>query len=249
MITHMQITVIGTGFVGVVTAGIFAKFGNCVVALDVDEKKIQSLKKGMIPFFEPNLEELVKDNLASGRLHFTTNYKEAIPNSDVIIICVGTPSAPDGQADLSYVYFAAKNLAPLIKKHAIIVIKSTVPPRTARNVEQIIKKITKVPFEVVAVPEFLKEGSAVNDALNPERVIIGTRKQNVMNTLLEMHKPLSGEKITMSPESAMMTKYASNAYLATRIAFINEIANLCEKSNSDIEEVIKGLGADKRIGS
>lgn len=249
MITNMQIAVIGTGFVGVVTAAVFAKFGNSVVALDIDQEKIDSLNKGKIPFFEPNLEELVEETRQAGRLKFTTNYQEAIPSSDVIFICVGTPSAPNGQADLKYVFESATSLAPYLKTSTIVVIKSTVPPSTTEELENTIKQKTKRKFFLAAVPEFLKEGSAVSDALNPERVVIGSTQRFVINTLLDLHKPFKANKIVMKPESAMLTKYSSNAYLASRIAFINEIANLCEKTGADIEEVISGLGGDGRIGS
>lgn len=245
----MQITVIGTGFVGVVTAAVFAKFGNTVVALDIDREKIRLLKEGRIHFFEPNLEELVQENLEAGRLKFSLSYKEAIPASEVIFICVGTPSLSNGQADLQYVFDAAESIAPYLKNRAIIVIKSTVPPTTNTKIEQIIKKRTKKKFYLASVPEFLKEGSAVADSLNPERVMIGAANKYVIEKLSDLHKPMKGVKIIISPKSAQLTKYASNAYLATRITFINEIANLCAKTGADIEEVILSLGADERIGS
>ena len=245
----MQITVIGTGFVGVVTAAVFAKFGNFVWALDVDKEKVKLLNTGKIFFYEPNLEELVKENLKKYRLKFTSGYQEAVKDSEVIFICVGTPSAPNGQADLKYVFSAAQSLAPFIKDRVIIVIKSTVPPSTNRKIDQIIERKTKNKFFSASIPEFLKEGTAVADALNPQRVIIGSTNKWVVAKLLDLHKPLQGPKIVMRPESAQLTKYAANAYLATRIAFINEIANLCEKTGADIEEIIQGLGADERIGS
>lgn len=245
----MQIAVIGTGFVGVVTAAVFAKFGNTVWGLDIDKEKIKLLKGGKIPFYEPNLKDLVAENLKAGRLKFTTSYKEAIPTSEVIFISVGTPSAPNGQANLQYVFSAARCIAPYIKDGTIIVIKSTVPPSTNTKIEQIIKKKTKKKFYTASIPEFIKEGSAVTDSLSPERVIIGATNKFVIEKLSDLYKPLKGVQIMMSPQSAQLTKYASNAYLATRIAFINEIANLCEKTGADIEEIILGLGADRRIGS
>ena len=245
----MQVAVIGTGFVGVVTAAIFSKFGNSVVAVDIDKRKITSLKRGELPFFEPDLKDLVSENMKAGRLVFTSSFKEAIPSAEIILICVGTPSAANGQADLTYVFSAVQSMAPFLKNRAIIVVKSTVPPSTNNKIEQIIKKKTKKRIFTASVPEFLKEGSAVSDSLNPERVIIGSTDKWVIDKLNELHKPLKGPKIVMSPESAQLTKYASNAYLATRIAFINEIANLCEKTGADVEEVILGLGGDKRIGS
>jgi len=245
----MQVAVIGTGFVGVVTAAIFSKFGNSVVAVDIDKRKITSLKRGELPFFEPDLKDLVSENMKAGRLVFTSSFKEAIPSAEIILICVGTPSAANGQADLAYVFSAVQSMVPFLNNRAIIVIKSTVPPSTNNKIEQIIKKKTKKRIFTASVPEFLKEGSAVSDSLNPERVIIGSTDKWVIDKLNELHKPLKGPKIVMSPESAQLTKYASNAYLATRIAFINEIANLCEKTGADVEEVILGLGGDKRIGS
>ena len=245
----MQVAVIGTGFVGVVTAAIFSKFGNSVVAVDIDKRKIMSLKRGELPFFEPDLKDLVSENMKAGRLVFTSSLREAIPNAEIIFICVGTPSAANGQADLTYVFSAVQSMAPFLKNRAIIVVKSTVPPSTNKNIAQLIKKKSKKRIFTASVPEFLKEGSAVSDSLNPERVILGSTDKWVIDKLNELHKPLKGPKIVMSPESAQLTKYASNAYLATRIAFINEIANLCEKTGADVEEVILGLGGDKRIGS
>jgi len=245
----MQVAVIGAGFVGVVTAAIFSKFGNSVVAVDIDKRKITSLKRGELPFFEPDLKDLVSENMKAGRLVFTSSFKEAIPSAEIILICVGTPSAANGQADLAYVFSAVQSMVPFLNNRAIIVIKSTVPPSTNNKIEQIIKKKTKKRIFTASVPEFLKEGSAVSDSLNPERVIIGSTDKWVIDKLNELHKPLKGPKIVMSPESAQLTKYASNAYLVTRIAFINEIANLCEKTGADVEEVILGLGGDKRIGS
>ena len=245
----MQVAVIGAGFVGVVTAAIFSKFGNSVVAVDIDKRKITSLKRGELPFFEPDLKDLVSENMKAGRLVFTSSFKEAIASAEIIFICVGTPSAANGQADLAYVFSAVQSMVPFLNNRAIIVIKSTVPPSTNNKIEQIIKKKTKKRIFTASVPEFLKEGSAVSDSLNPERVIIGSTEKWVIDKLNELHKPLKGPKIVMSPESAQLTKYASNAYLATRIAFINEIANLCEKTGADVEEVILGLGGDKRIGS
>lgn len=245
----MQITVIGTGFVGVVTAVVFAKFGNMVTGLDSNEQKIKKLRSGEVPFYEPNLLELVRENLKAGRLKFTTNYSEAIPEAEVIFICVGTPSGPSGQVNLEYVFSAAQSLAPLIMDRAIIVIKSTVPPSTSTNITHIIHKLSKQKFFVASVPEFLREGSAVSDSLNPQRILIGANMKEVIDRLTDLHKPLKGEVIVMSPESAQLTKYAANTYLALRIAYINEIANLCEKTGADIEQVIEGLGSDERIGA
>ncbi len=244
----MTLTVIGTGFVGVVTAGVFASFGNKVYGLDIDQNKIDSLQHGKIPFFEPGLEELVAEQLKTGRLHFTTSYEEAVSNSDVIMIAVGTPSAPDGQADLRFVVAAAESAAPFLKEQAIVIVKSTVQPGTNQKVEMKIKGLTSTKFYTASVPEFLKEGSAVQDTLHPDRIVIGANDEYVFEKLSELHQPLQAPILKMSPESAQMAKYTANAYLATRITFINQIADLCEKNGADITEVIRAIGEDKRIG-
>ncbi|MFC1653734.1 UDP-glucose dehydrogenase family protein [Patescibacteria group bacterium] len=245
----MNITVIGTGFVGVVTSAVFAEFSNKVYALDVDEKKIESLSKGEVPFYEPDLKELVSSGLESGNLVFTTSYEQSISDSEVIMISVGTPSAADGTADLKYIKAASQSLAPFIKDNAIIAIKSTVPPGTNDIIKKIIQETTNKNFFIVSLPEFLKEGSAVFDTKNPDRVVIGARDKNVIKKLLSIHKPLGGERIIVTPESAQMAKYSANAYLAQRITFINQIANLCEKNGADVDQVTQVMGADKRIGS
>jgi UDPglucose 6-dehydrogenase len=244
----MTIAVIGVGFVGLVTAAVFAKFGNTVWAINRDEKKSQQLKKARLPFFEPGLEELVKDNVRAGRLRFTTDYSGAISPADVIMIAVGTPSAPDGTADLAAVFTAAKSAAPHLKKDAIIIIKSTVPPGTNDKVKDIIKKYTSANFHLASVPEFLREGTAVEDTLHPDRILIGAAEPSVIKRLLELHRPLNGETVIMKPESAQLTKYAANAYLAARIVFINQIADLAEKTGADVQEIIRGIGLDNRIG-
>ncbi|MEO8581235.1 MAG: UDP-glucose/GDP-mannose dehydrogenase family protein [Patescibacteria group bacterium] len=245
----MTLTVIGTGFVGVVTAGVFASFGHTVYGLDVDEKKISKLQKGKVPFFEPKLDDLVKEQLKTKRLRFTTSYSDAISDSDVVFISVGTPSAPDGQADLKFVFAAAESLAPHLKEHAIVVIKSTVPPGTNGKVKQKIDALAKEKYYIASVPEFLREGSAVEDTFNPDRIVLGAKEQRVISTLSELHAPFHAPIISMSPESAQMTKYSANSFLATRITFINQIADLCEKNGADVMEVIKGIGGDDRIGS
>jgi len=244
----MTITVIGTGFVGVVASAVFAKFGNTVYGLDIDEKKIKKLSQGKMPFFEPGLKELVLAGVKKGNLKYTTSYKTAISRSDVIFISVGTPSASDGQADIKYVLASAKSLAPHLKPQAIVVLKSTVPPSTNQAVEKEIKKHTKTHFHIASMPEFLKEGTAVDDFLNPDRVVIGANSSSVVKKLETLHKPLGGEIVVVKPESAQMSKYAANAYLAQRITFINQIANLCEKNGADVQEVIQAMGFDQRIG-
>jgi len=245
----MKIACIGTGFVGVVTAGVFAKLGHTVVGLDIDQKKVDSLRQGIVPFYEPDLQELLVDTQAKGNLTFTTDYASAIKDADIVMIMVGTPSAPDGQADLKYVFTASETLAPHLKDGAIVIIKSTVPPGTNARVKEIIKSKTEVNFEMTSVPEFLKEGTAVEDTLHPDRAVIGVETDRARDILTELHAPLTTNVIVMRPESAQMCKYAANNYLATRITFINQIADLCEKNGADIQEVIRGIGEDKRIGS
>lgn len=251
----MNIACIGTGFVGVVTSAVLAKIGHSVVGLDIDESKIESLKKGIVPFFEPGLEELLletqKANLPAqaGNLTFTTNYNLATKDSDVVMIMVGTPSDSEGNADLKYVFAVAEAIAPHLKEGAIVVIKSTVPPGTCAQVESIIKSKTSTKFEMASVPEFLKEGTAVEDTLHPDRIVLGVESEVARDRLIELHKPLTDNIVVMGIESAQMCKYAANNYLASRITFINQIADLCEQNGADIEEVIKGIGQDKRIGS
>lgn len=245
----MQITIIGTGFVGVVSAAVYASFGNQVIGLDIDERKVSSLRNSQVPFYEPNLEALLKEQQAAGNLTFTTDYREAIQHADVILIAVGTPSAPDGQADLKYVFMAAESLAPHLKPHAIVVVKSTVPPGTLKKITAIMQGVTSTLFYTASVPEFLREGSAVYDTLHPNRIVIGAIEDVVFEKLEELHAPLKAPMVRVKPESAQMAKYAANAYLATRITFINQIADLCEKNGADVEDIIQAIGYDQRIGS
>ncbi len=245
----MKITCIGTGFVGVVTTAVLAKLGNEVVGLDIDENKIAKLKEGIVPFFEPGLSELLIETQKSGNLTFTTDYSVAVPGSDVVMIMVGTPSAPDGSADLRFVESVAKSIAPHLMDNAVVVVKSTVPPGTNKHVREIISANCDKTFHMASVPEFLKEGTAVDDTLHPDRVVIGVESDFAKEVLTKLHLPLTKNILVMNPESAQMTKYAANNYLATRITFINQIADLCEYNGADIEEVIKGIGADRRIGA
>ncbi|MBT4722681.1 UDP-glucose/GDP-mannose dehydrogenase family protein, partial [Candidatus Falkowbacteria bacterium] len=238
----MKITIIGTGFVGVVSAAVYASFGHEVVGLDIDEKKVESLKSSKVPFYEPNLEELLSSTQKKGNLTFTTSYQSAITDSDVIFIAVGTPSSADGNADMRYVYAASESLAPYLKEKAIVVVKSTVPPGTLEKVEEKINNTVKVKYFTASVPEFLKEGTAVYDTLNPDRVVIGATNDYVFKVLEDLHKPLNVPVIRISPESAQMAKYSANAYLATRITFVNQIADLCEKNGADVQEVIDAIG-------
>ena len=245
----MKIACIGTGFVGVVTSAVLAKLGHQVVGLDIESAKVDSLRQGTVPFFEPGLSELLLETQSSGHLTFTTDYQSAISDADIIMTMVGTPSRSDGQADLKYVYAASESLAPYLKENAIVVVKSTVPPGTNAKVRAIIQGKTSVKFHLASVPEFLKEGTAVEDTLHPDRAVIGVESDYASDVLTQLHTPLTTNIIVMRPESAQMCKYAANNYLATRITFINQISDLCEINGADIQEVIQGIGADKRIGS
>jgi UDPglucose 6-dehydrogenase len=244
----MKITIIGTGFVGVVSAAVYASFGHQVIGLDIDPNKIEKLKQGIVPFYEPGLSELLVEQQQKGNLTFTTSYAEAIPESEIIIIAVGTPSAPDGQADLKYVFAAAESVAPHLSPKAIIVIKSTVPPGTLEAVREKVSAKTNTVFYTASLPEFLKEGTAVEDTLHPDRIVIGANEPEVIEKLEELHKPLNAPIVKIKPESAQMAKYAANSYLATRITFINQIADLCEKNGADVQDIIEAIGFDRRIG-
>lgn len=244
----MKITCIGTGFVGVVTTAVLAKLGNEVVGLDIDEAKIAKLKEGIVPFFEPQLSELLIETQKTGNLTFTTDYASSVSDSDIVMIMVGTPSREDGSADLRFVESVAESIASHLKENAVVVIKSTVPPGTNKHIRDIISGKTTKTFHMASVPEFLKEGTAVADTLHPDRVVIGVENDFTKEILIKLHSPLTKNILVMNPESAQMTKYAANNYLATRITFINQIADLCEYNGADIEEVIKGIGADRRIG-
>lgn len=249
----MKIVLIGTGFVGVVSAAVYASFGHEVVGLDIDERKVASLKKSTVPFFEPNLESLLKEQQSSGNLTFTTDYEDAITGADVVMIAVGTPSAEDGTADLRYVLAAARSAAPFLKDSSILAVKSTVPPGTLQEVKAEVDAVRSEhgasgSYFLASLPEFLREGSAVHDTLHPDRVVIGADDQFVFKTLTDLHKPLQAPIVKVSPESAQMAKYAANAYLATRITFINQIADLCKKNRADVDEVVQAIGLDARIG-
>ncbi len=244
---------IGTGYVGLVSGVCFSDLGNDVICVDKDKKKINDLKKGTIPIYEPGLEELASKNFKNGRLKFSTNLKDSVSKSDIIFICVGTPTKKNGNAaDLIQVFNVAKELASSIKKFKIIITKSTVPVTTGDEIEKIIsKKINKKLFSVVSNPEFLREGEAIRDFSYPDRVVIGTNDNKSNKILKSLYSPLisKGAKyINTSRRAAELIKYASNAFLATKITFINEIANLCEKINVNIEDISIGMGLDKRIG-
>lgn len=243
----MNIVIIGTGYVGLVTAAVLAKLGHQVWGLDVDEQKVSSLQKSEIPFFEPDLEKLVLQGLKKGNLQFTTSYTQAISQAQAIFICVGTPAQKDGDYDLSYIFETAAAIGKSLKNYAVICIKSTVPPGTADQVRKIIKKQTQVKFDLASCPEFLKEGSAVADSFKPSRVVIGVETAKAKKVLLKLHQKISGPRLICDINSAQMVKYAANALLATKISFINSIARICDKVGANIETVTKGLSLDPRI--
>ena len=248
----MKVSVVGVGYVGLVAAACFAEGGNDVVCVDNDQNKIDRLRQGIIPIYEPGLTEIVKRNEQAGRLTFTTDLKEGIDNSLVIFLGVGTPSAPDGSADISAVLKVSEQIAEVMDGYRIIVTKSTVPVGTHKLVSEIIASKTEQPFDYVSNPEFLKEGSAVDDFMKPDRVIIGTTNPAVMEIMKQLYAPFmrkSSRIVFMDVASAEMAKYAANTMLATRISFMNELSGLCDKFGADIESVRKGIGSDSRIGS
>ena len=249
----MKITVIGTGYVGLVSGTCFAEFGVDVICVDNNKKKIKDLNDGIIPIFEPGLDTLVEKNFKQGRLSFSTDLKHSINNSDAIFIAVGTPSREsDGHADLSYVYDVAQEIAKNLKKYAVIVNKSTVPVGTGRKVFDIIRKHNKdLIFDVASNPEFLREGSAINDFMRPDRVVIGCESKKAKKILSELYRPLyllETPILFTKIETAELIKYAANAFLATKITFINEISDLCEKVGANVSDVSTGIGLDGRIG-
>jgi len=252
----MKLLVIGTGYVGLVTGTCFAEMGHQVICLDINEEKIDLLNQGVIPIYEPGLEEMVKRNVKAHRLSFSIDYATSVPTSQVCFITVDTPANSEGKADLRYVRSAATSIAEHMVDHTVIVNKSTVPIGTAKEVAQIIQKVQRkrdllIDFDVVSNPEFLKEGNAINDFMKPDRVVIGIAHPRAAAIMKEIYSPfmLSHERlILMDIASAEMTKYAANAMLATRVSFMNELANLCELTGADVNKVRKGIGSDKRIG-
>ena len=249
----MNLTVIGTGYVGLVTGTCFAEMGNNVYCVDIDEDKIENLKKGIIPIYEPHLATMVIDNQAKNNLFFTTDLKEALNNSNIIFIAVGTPQAGDGSVNLNFVYAVAKQIAENISKDSLIVTKSTVPVGTGFEIKKIIgeNKINDVNIEIASNPEFLKEGVAIEDCMRPDRVIIGTEDEKSASILKELYEPFVSNHdrfIFMDVKSAEMTKYVANAMLATKISFMNEVANICEHTGANVQSVRLGIGSDNRIG-
>jgi UDPglucose 6-dehydrogenase len=246
----MTITFIGHGYVGLVTAAVFADLGNTVWVVGRTKEKIEKLKKGIAPFYEPGLAELVKRNVDAGRLIFTLDYKEAVTPSSIVFICVGTPSAVSGEADLTQVFASAESIAKFLVGYKVVVTKSTVPPGTNQKVSQILSKhkSSGASFAIASVPEFLREGSAISDTLHPDRVVIGTTSDRAEELLRELHKPIGGEVVLCNVETAELIKYSSNSLLSTKISFANAIAVLSEKVGADAEKVLEGVGLDRRLG-
>lgn len=247
----MDIAMIGTGYVGLVTGTCFAESGNHVTCVDIDQAKIDGLNQGVIPIYEPGLKEMVLRNHKAGRLIFTTEVEEAVRSAKVLYLAVGTPQGADGSANLSALWSVVDSVAPFITDDVIIVTKSTVPVGTNQGIYDRLYDINKKRYHVASNPEFLKEGAAINDFMYPDRVVVGVREQVVADVLKELYSPfLRTDKpfLSMSPESAELTKYVANALLATKISFINEMANLCEKMSGDINDVRRGIGHDQRIG-
>src|SRR6185295_11016841 len=254
--TTVKITVIGTGYVGLVSGACFADLGNDVVCLDVDDKKIAQLKSGGIPIYEPGLQQLVNHNVAAGRLRFTTDIEESVTHGAVQFIAVGTPSDQDGSADMRYVLAAARGIGRTMTEYRVIANKSTVPVGTSERVrsaiaEELKKRSLDLPFSVVSNPEFLKEGAAVGDFMRPDRIVVGSSDERATQLMRQLYTPILRNHdriLIMDPRSAELTKYAANAILATRISFMNELANLAEKLGANIESVRHGIGSDQRIG-
>lgn len=247
----MNIAVVGTGYVGLVTGTCFAETGNNVTCVDIDVEKVRKMKDGIVPIYEPHLDVIFERNIKQGRLTFTTNLAEAIENAKVIFLALPTPPGEDGSADLSYILGVANDLGKLIKDYKVIVDKSTVPVGTAEKVRAAIAKNTNIEFDVVSNPEFLREGFAVDDFMKPDRVVIGTSSEKAKHIMGDLFKPYvrqGNPVIFMDEKSAELTKYAANAFLATKITFMNEIANLCELLGADVDKVRIGIGSDDRIG-
>jgi len=247
----MRICVIGSGYVGLVAGVGFADMGNDVVCCDVDAAKVAGLKRGELPIYEPGLDKLLARNASEGRISFTTNIAEGVRDAQVILLAVGTPPGPDGAADLSYILKAAEDIADALTTWAVVVTKSTVPVGTGDRIEALMRSRTKCEFAVASNPEFLKEGDAINDFMKPDRVIVGTEDKRAIEVLRNLYAPFTrtnDRMLVMDRRSAELTKYAANSMLATRISFMNDLANLCEKLGADIELVRRGLGSDARIG-
>ncbi len=245
----MNICIIGSGYVGLVTGSCFADLGNKVICVDSDESKINRLRKGIMPIYEPGLEEMVKRNVKEGRLSFSTRLKEGVKKSEIIFISVGTPSKDNGEADLTYVENVSKEIALSMPSYRLIVEKSTVPVNTGEWVEHTVNVFNKrkIKFDVASNPEFLKEGSAIEDFMYPDRIVIGVKSKKAAEILTELYKPLKAPIVVTDIKSAELIKHASNSFLATKISFINSVANICDKVGADVVDVARGMGLDKRI--
>ncbi|MEX1193142.1 MAG: UDP-glucose/GDP-mannose dehydrogenase family protein [Brumimicrobium sp.] len=246
-----RIAVVGTGYVGLVTGTCFAETGNQVICVDIDNDKVKRMQDGEVPIYEPHLDVIFERNIKQDRLHFTTNLAEAIMDAEIIFLALPTPPGEDGSADLSYVLGVAEELGNIITDYKVIVDKSTVPVGTAEKVDRAIRKNTDVPFAIVSNPEFLREGFAVDDFLNPDRVVIGSSDKKAIQIMKELYQPFIRDGhplIIMDEKSAELTKYAANSFLATKITFMNEVANFCEKVGADVDKIREGIGSDSRIG-
>ena len=247
----LNITIVGTGYVGLVTGTTLAELGNSVYCVDIDEKKVEGMKNGIVPIYEPNLEEMFLRNIQSERLFFTTNLKEALDKSEVVYLALPTPPGEDGSADLSYVLRVANDIGELMTEYKVVVNKSTVPVGTADKVRETISAKTTIDFDVVSNPEFLREGFAVEDSMNPARVVVGSSSEKAKDIMAKIYQPFTNTGIPiifMDEKSSELTKYASNSFLAVKITFMNEIANYCEKVGADVDKVRLGMGSDDRIG-
>ena len=247
----MNITIVGTGYVGLVTGTTLAELGNTVYCVDIDAKKVEQMKQGVVPIYEPGLEEMFLRNIQAQRLFFTTNLKDALDKSEVIYLALPTPPGEDGSADLSYVLSVATQIGEMLTDYKIIVNKSTVPVGTADKVRETIAAHTHVEFDVVSNPEFLREGFAVEDSMNPARVIVGSQSEKAQEIMAKIYQPFTNTGtpiIFMDEKSSELTKYAANSFLAVKITFMNEIANYCEKVGADVDKVRLGMGSDDRIG-
>ena len=247
----MKLSVIGTGYVGLVVGTCFAESGNDVICVDIDERKLSLLRKGESPIYEPGLSDLLKKNIHEQRLSFTSDLKLAVESSEIIFLALPTPQSEDGSADLRHVLTAAEKIGKFMNGYKIIVNKSTVPVGTADKVREVVSQHTKFEFDTVSNPEFLKEGAAVNDFMKPDRIVVGSRSQKAMNVMTDLYAPFvrtGNPLIIMDERSSEMTKYAANSFLATKVSFMNEVANLCERVGADVDLVRKGMGTDPRIG-
>ena len=247
----MNISIVGTGYVGLVTGTTLAELGNTVYCVDIDENKVERMKKGIVPIYEPGLEEMFLRNIQAERLFFTTNIKDALDKSDVIYLALPTPPGEDGSADLSYVISVANQIGEMMTSYKVIVNKSTVPVGTADKVREVVSAKTNIPFDVVSNPEFLREGFAVEDSMNPSRVVVGCSSEKAKEIMAKIYQPFTNTGIPiifMDEKSSELTKYAANSFLAVKITFMNEIANYCEKVGADVDKVRLGMGSDDRIG-